>query len=74
LINGEELGQDTLEVVPEARTEGNGGYRPHVEAAYQLLRSGRGSDAVPELARALELGGEEARREVDVLLGKIVEG
>jgi hypothetical protein len=26
---------------------------------------------VPELARALELGGEEARREVDELLGSM---
>ena len=45
------------------------GYREHLETAGRLLQSGRGADAVPALARALELGGEEARREVDELLG-----
>jgi ATP-dependent DNA helicase RecQ len=43
-------------------------YRRHLEAAERLLRSGRGAAAVPELARALEVGGEEARRAVDNLL------
>ena len=43
----------------------------HLQAAQKLLRSGRGADAVPALARALELGGEEARREVDELLGSM---
>ena len=38
---------------------------------WQAARSGRGADAVPALARALELGGEEARREVDELLGSM---
>jgi ATP-dependent DNA helicase RecQ len=44
------------------------GYRPHLETADQLLRSGRGADAVPELVRALEIGGDEARSAVDELL------
>jgi ATP-dependent DNA helicase RecQ len=44
------------------------GYRSHLEAADQLLRSGRGADAVPELVRALETGGEEARSAVNELL------
>ena len=43
-------------------------YRSHLEAAELLLRSGRGADAVPELVRALETGGEEARAAVDKLL------
>jgi ATP-dependent DNA helicase RecQ len=43
-------------------------YRSHLEAAGNLLRSGRGADAVPELARALETGGDEARAAVDKLL------
>ena len=43
-------------------------YRSHLEAAELLLRSGRGADAVPELARVLEMGGEEARAAVDKLL------
>ena len=45
------------------------GYHLHLEAADRLLRSGRGADAVPELARALELGGDEARDAVNRLLG-----
>jgi ATP-dependent DNA helicase RecQ len=43
-------------------------YHAYLEAADRLLRSGRGADAVPELARALETGGEEARRAVNELL------
>jgi ATP-dependent DNA helicase RecQ len=43
-------------------------YRSHLEAAGNLLRSGRGADAVHELARALETGGDEARAAVDKLL------
>jgi ATP-dependent DNA helicase RecQ len=43
-------------------------YHSHLEAADRLLRSGRGADAVPELARALELGGDEARKAVNELL------
>jgi ATP-dependent DNA helicase RecQ len=67
LIHGEEVadGDDTA----EENTEENG-FRSHLEAAERLLKAGQGADAVPELGRALELGGEEARREVDELLGK----
>jgi ATP-dependent DNA helicase RecQ len=43
-------------------------YHSHLEAAGRLLRSGRGADAVPELARALELGGDEAREAINELL------
>jgi ATP-dependent DNA helicase RecQ len=43
-------------------------YRRHLEAAERLLRSGSGAAAVPELVRALEVGGEEAKRAVDILL------
>ncbi len=43
-------------------------YRHHLEAAEFLLRSGDGAAAVPELARALEVGGEEAKKAVDALL------
>jgi ATP-dependent DNA helicase RecQ len=65
---GEELlalvrGEETSEREPAPS-----GYRPHLEAADRLLRSGRGSEAVPELARALELGGDEAREAVNDLL------
>ena len=44
------------------------GYRAHLEAAEALIRSGRGADAVPELARAIELGGADARKAVNDLL------
>ncbi|WP_053057901.1 RecQ family ATP-dependent DNA helicase [Rubrobacter aplysinae] len=44
------------------------GYEVHLKRAGSLLSEGLGSEAVPELARALESGGEEARREVDALL------
>jgi hypothetical protein len=40
----------------------------HLRRAESLLGAGRGSEAVPELVRALEIGGEEARRKVDALL------
>jgi ribonuclease D len=65
LIHGEEVavGADTIE-----ETTVMNGFRTHLESAGRLLREGRGADAVPELGRAIELGGEEARREVDQLL------
>jgi ATP-dependent DNA helicase RecQ len=44
------------------------GYRPHLEAADRLIRSGRGAEAVSELARALELGGDAAKEAVNELL------
>ena len=58
LVHGEEPGENGSEPV----------YRQHLEAAERLLSSGRGSEAVPELARALETGGEEVGRVVDELL------
>jgi ATP-dependent DNA helicase RecQ len=57
----------------EETTEVNG-FRRHLESAERLLSEGRGADAVPELGRAIELGGEEARREVDQLLSKTRDG
>jgi ATP-dependent DNA helicase RecQ len=60
-------GQET----PESAPAEENGFREHLEAAGGLLRSGRGADAVPALVRALELGGAEARREVDELLGSM---
>jgi len=65
LLNGEEREAAPPPEPPEAN-----GYRSHLEAAAALIRTGRGADAVPELARALELGGEEAREEINELLGK----
>lgn len=59
LLRGEETGSDN----------GAGSdYRAHLETANRLLEEGRGADAVPELSRALELGGDEARRAVEELL------
>ena len=63
LVNGEEIESASTTGPPEAN-----GYRHHLEAATGLIRAGRGADAVPELARALQLGGEEARGEIDDLL------
>ena len=70
---GEELlalvrGEEAEDATP---VQVDNGFRGHLEAASLLLRSGRGADAVPELTRAMELGGEEARREVDELLKSI---
>lgn len=45
-------------------------YRERLESAQSLLRAGRGAEAVPELARALELGGEDAHQAVNELLAK----
>ncbi len=59
----------TFEPPASAPTAVNG-YRSHLEAAEGLIRAGRGADAVPELARALQLGGDEARREIDELLAR----
>ena len=65
LVNGGER-----EVAPESEPTSTNGYRSHLEAAEGLIRAGRGADAVPELARALQLGGKEARREIDDLLAR----
>lgn len=51
-----------------ARTTETVDYREHLSAAERLLEGGQGAAAVPELARALEVGGDEARRAVDELL------
>ena len=45
------------------------GYQSHLQAARRLMDEGKGSDAVPELAHALEIGGDEARNAVNELLG-----
>jgi len=65
LVNGE-----VREAAPDSEPPTINGYRTHLEAAEGLIRAGRGADAVPELARALQLGGDEARHEIDELLGK----
>jgi len=65
LVNGE-----AREVDPPLEPPKANGYRPHLEAAAALIHAGRGADALPELARALELGGEVAREEIDELLRK----
>ena len=65
LIHGEEVTDGS-----DAGGAEENGFRTHLEAAERLLEIGRGADAVPELGRALELGGEEARREVDELLSR----
>jgi ATP-dependent DNA helicase RecQ len=65
LIHGEEVTDRS-----DAGGAEENGFRTHLEAAERLLEIGRGADAVPELGRALELGGEEARREVDELLSR----
>ncbi len=67
-------GEEILALVrgEEPEESGNGmpaGFRTHLEMADRLLDEGRGADAVPELVRALELGGEDAKRAVDALLG-----
>ncbi len=54
---------------PSSIPESSGsGYEEHLEAAQRLLSAGRGADAVPELFKALELGGDIARKSVDALL------
>jgi ATP-dependent DNA helicase RecQ len=75
LIHGKEVVDQGDTTSAEENTEANteqDGFRTHLQAAKRLLRDGRGADAVPELGRAIELGGEEARREVDELLSKTV--
>jgi ribonuclease D len=67
-------GDEILALVRDEKptTGGDGArdYRRHLEAADRLLRSGQGAAAVPELTRALEIGGEEAKRDVDALLAR----
>ncbi len=72
LVRGEdpELRREEYQGEPqgEPRESPSPDYRPHLDAAERLLRSGSGAAAVPELARALEIGGEEAKKAVDELL------
>ena len=67
LVRGEEppRGAEPQEGEPQGPAPN---YRRHLEVAERLLRSGSGAAAVPELARALKIGGEEARKAVDDLL------
>ena len=72
LVRGEEPGQ-----APQQEEDGRPdapGYREHLLAAERSLRSGRGAAAVPDLMRALEVGGDEARRAVDDLLAPATPG
>ena len=68
-------GEEILALVQGGDSAGNEGeipaHRRHLETAECLLRAGQGAQAVPELARALELGGEEAKKEIDELLGTV---
>jgi ATP-dependent DNA helicase RecQ len=73
LIHGEEAPERRDSDAAEEENSKENGFRVHVETAERLLMAGRGADAVPELGRALELGGEEARREVDELLKRKVQ-
>ena len=70
LVNGEEGGSPPESIPDDTVVPAPNGFRPHLETARQLLHAGRGADAVPELARAIELGGTEARAEIDELLKK----
>jgi ATP-dependent DNA helicase RecQ len=68
LVRGEEpAGTVEAESPPVVNHEGSA-YREHLERAERLLKTGRGAAAVPDLMRALETGGEEARKAVDELL------
>jgi ATP-dependent DNA helicase RecQ len=64
LVRGEEpAGSEEIDSTPPD-------YRYHLETAERLLKSGSGAAAVPELTRALEIGGEEAKKAVDALLAR----
>ncbi len=68
LINGGGAASEVATPSEDAPEDDAPVYQEHLAAAERLLRSGRGAAAVPELARALEAGGEEAREAVDALL------
>jgi superfamily II DNA helicase RecQ len=68
LIRGDEPAVSAIEKPDNTSNGPAPDYRKHIQEAENLLRSGRGAEAVPELARALETGGEEARQAVDNLL------
>jgi ATP-dependent DNA helicase RecQ len=75
LVRGEEpeaAGWAESQSAAESRGDGEG-YEACLERAGRLLSAGRGSEAVPELARALEVGDEGARRAVDALLAANLE-
>jgi superfamily II DNA helicase RecQ len=64
-------GEDILKIVHGETVEAapsETDYSSHLDNARSLLNEGRGADAVPELARALKAGGEEAHRAVNELL------
>ncbi|MBD0355966.1 MAG: HRDC domain-containing protein, partial [Rubrobacter sp.] len=67
---GDEIMALVRDEEPTTGGDGASDYRRHLEAAERLLRSGQGAAAVPELTRALEIGGEEAKRDVDALLAR----
>ena len=60
-MRGEEPGSENGE---------GSGYKARLEVADRLMGEGRGAEAVTELARALEVGGEEARQAVNELLNR----
>ncbi|MGB3683844.1 MAG: ATP-dependent DNA helicase RecQ [Rubrobacteraceae bacterium] len=71
LVRGEEVSGSHTEPGGHPENGASPGYRTHLDTADRLLSERRGAEAVPELARALELGGEEARRAVNKLLNRV---
>ncbi len=75
LVHGEAPAEAPLEdgagEDADLKADSGNGYRVHLETAEALISAGRGADAVPELARALRSGGDEARRAVDALLAGV---
>jgi ATP-dependent DNA helicase RecQ len=67
LVRGDQPAAPEKARTDAARAE-VGDFREHLTAAERLIEAGRGAAAVPELARALEVGGDEARCAVDELL------
>ena len=65
IVHGEAAEPQASETAPSEQLEN---YRSHLENARRLLDDGRGADAVPELTRSLEAGGQEAREAVNELL------
>ncbi len=74
LVRGEAPEPDSAYDSSERPVEEEPVYRAHLGTAARLLGAGRGAEAVPELARALELGGAEAEREVNELLAGVPTG
>lgn len=70
---GEEILQIVRGEIPEPESSAStapptNGYQTHLKTAHTLIQDGRGADAVPELTRALALGGEEAKIAINELL------